>query len=431
MMSKGESICPVALLDPTEAVWLNNLDSSKYLQTYAKLNRLPYGFVICDAKKALDMDFKAVVVSGFALDENKKQAFKEKGIVVLDDTQLDELNKIVNCDIRFSGEGTPHFVRKLIDGEEFVFIANVENESNVRGTVRAYGKEKEIDLPNVEVVYISANCDNIEEYKKGEFVFNIPEEADVEFADENIIPLERFENAQGEAVLKTAKDDTLSFAFESKCGLDSIKLYIPKNTVKADVCFNSTFVKQPDEVKVYDEDYLVYTLKNVREGQNTVEIKKDGTFEWYDRIFIKGDFDAEVTVGDVAEKKAFAVYNISLVIPEKATVVLSERSKKLLVNKSWAEQNQPFYSGWVKYSFKAEFNKALYRLVLPQVRDVVKVHINGKKVGERIKTPYIFEFDAQEGVNEITIDVANSLGNAFECYKEASGILAGGYVEKI
>ncbi len=429
MMSKGESICPIALLDPTEAVWLNTLDSSKYLNTFASLNRLPYGYVICDAKKALEMDFKAVIVSGFKLDEGVIEAFKQKGIAVLNGDELEKLKDIVTCDICFEGEGTPHFVRKNIDGEEFVFVANVENEANVKGTLFAYGRQKQIDLPNGEVIYMSKTYDNIDEFIKGEFVTALPDEAEVLFGDDNIIPLERFEDSDYTAITKAAEDTILFFEFESKKELSDVELYIPKTHMEVQVVFNGE-VEGFKDSKVYDDDYLVARL-NVKKGNNLLEIHKSDSFRSFDRIFIKGDFDVDVKVSGKEEQTAFSVYNLSVVIPEKATVILKERSKKLSISRSWAEQYQPFYSGWTEYSFNIELKKGKYRLTLPSVRDVAKVYINGTLVGERIKTPYVFEFDGIDGKNKITVSVANSLGNAFECYKEDSGILSGGYIEKL
>ena len=89
-------------------------------------------------------------------------------------------------------------------------------------------------------------------------------------------------------------------------------------------------------------------------------------------------------------------------------------------------QPQPFPD-----SFTAEIpENGKYRLVIPKVRDVVKVYINNKLIDKVIKYPYEFEFKGKKGSLSVKIEVANSLGNAMEFYLEESGLLSGGYIEK-
>ena len=429
LMSKGESICPVVLIDPTEAVWRNNFDSAAYLEAFAQLNRLPYGFVIGSWQKALTMDFAVAVVSGFELDDAAATALRDKGVRILYGDELDKIGELVSCDVRFEGVGTPHYVRKMIDGQEFTFVANVENEENVKGILFAYGRTFDIDLINGEVVYVSADFDNVEKHIEGIRVCDIPENVDVKFSDENVIPIERFENSMGEAIVKGEAADSYRFSFTCSEDIKSVKLYVPEYDIS--VRFNGGDIGHYEKENVYDDRYHVFVLE-CSEGVNNLEISKDTPFESFDRIFIKGDFDVELYIGETAQKTAFSVYNISLKIPDIAQVKLLKRRNKLSPSLSWAEQGQPFYSGETEYIFVCSLDEGgRYRLDLKNVRDVASVWVNDACAGKRIKAPYLFEFDGVEGINRFKVRVTNSLANAFECYKEKSGLLERGIIEKI
>lgn len=64
LMAKGESVYPVALIDPTEYVWRGKYRSEEYFAAFAALNRLPYGFTVCDTEKLIGRDygFKVAVI---------------------------------------------------------------------------------------------------------------------------------------------------------------------------------------------------------------------------------------------------------------------------------------------------------------------------------------------------------------------------------
>ena len=61
----------------------------------------------------------------------------------------------------------------------------------------------------------------------------------------------------------------------------------------------------------------------------------------------------------------------------------------------------------------------------------ITLELDGSTVGTVTRPPYSFEFSAGQGVHQLKLRLFNSLGNQMECYAEESGILAGGYIEKI
>jgi hypothetical protein len=62
---------------------------------------------------------------------------------------------------------------------------------------------------------------------------------------------------------------------------------------------------------------------------------------------------------------------------------------------------------------------------------VVTLSLDGCELETRIRRPYRFTFTATAGQHRLMLRVANSLANQMECYAEESGILQGGYLEKI
>ena len=430
MMSKGQSLCPVALLDPTDAVWMNDFEEEKYFSAFAALNRLPYGYAICDAEKILSgqVKFRAAIAAGFQVDDAIKAKFAELGVALLNETELDKLADLISCDVTYTGTGTPHFVRKLIDGEEFCFVANVENAEPVRGKLTAYGKEKEIFLYPGDVVYISASYDNIPAPEKaGTPVAALPDTMEVTFRQPNLLPMEWFAGA----VIKTEDAPALFFPFACADDLAGIKLYIPKTHIVTSVTLDGAALTGCDGM-VYDDAYMVYALPELKSGAHEIAIGKNAPFHDYDRIFLEGEFDLSIGGSTQPHKCVLNLYNIKVSVPETVEVTLSARRNTLSTNKSWALQGQTFYSGEVEYSCTVELPEdGQYRLSMPQVRDVVDLYLDGQHLGRITRPPYSFTFPAVKGLHKLTLRVVNSLGNQMECYAEQSGILQGGIIEKI
>ena len=453
MMNRGKDVFPIVMIDPTDWVWRANFDRKPYFEVFTKLNRLPYGFTICDTDKIIknDYGFKVAIVAGITLDEKTIKALEDKGITVISDKELDKLPQLIDCDVKYIGEGTPHFVRKIIDGEEFTFIANIESESPISGKIYAYGKEKDITLYPGDIRYISKTYDDIPApEKEGVAVYTLDKVLPVEFDKPNLIQMEYFTN--GGQVVSKSSDGDLTFEFDSKDALCELKLYIPfirnivgttilnenaiyeidgnKNIVN-EVIFNGQKVDFIDG-KVFDEEYRVYNLPEVKIGKNVITIKKSEAFEKYNRILLEGDFNAFIETTGKTDITAVSYYNMAVCLPEKAKITLSKRSTALETDKSVALQGQPFYSGATTYKFSVDIlESGNYRLKFPDINDAGFLYINGKFNQKIVKPPYTYNFTLEKGKNEFKLTVYNSIANAMTCYLEPGGILKGGVLEKI
>ena len=355
MLSKGEKVFPVVLVDATEAVWRNNLRTEEHFEAFEKLNRLPYGFTICDTKKMIEgnFGFKAAVVAGFELDKDTEAALKAKGIAIINETELDKLSEIIpECKVSYKGEGTPHFTRRVIDGEEFTFIANIEQTEPISGVITAYGKTESITLWPGDIRYISATYDDIEEaYVPGNTV-QLDTTVNVSFDRTNLVTLDVF-NCDGKIVGKTSDAPTLDFPFTLKDNLCGMTLCVPEEAM-----ISVTSVKL-DGKELYgvkgirfEEDYLLYALGNLAVGEHCITLEKKAPLKYWDHISLEGDFDVDVESVGMGQA-IWGEYNFTLHAPESFKVTLSNRRTALSTMESIAIQGQPFYSGGVTYDFDA------------------------------------------------------------------------------
>lgn len=435
MLSKGERVHPVVLIDPTEAVWRNILRTEEYFEAFEKLNRMPFGFTICDTKHIIEgnFGFKVAVLAGYELKQEELDALNKKGITVISEKELDKIYDIItDCDVSYKGEGTPHFVRRIIDGEEFTFIANIEQTTAIKGEISAYGKTKEITLYPGDIRYISENYDDIEEFLySGNNSVKLSEEAEVSYDRLNVLPIEYW-RAKGETVVKTEDSESLSFEFNVSGKLGNITLCIPYDIkdIITSVTLNDNKLNYVKGIR-FQEDYMLYPLGSLEKGKYIITLFKNAPIDHWHHISIEGDFDVSVN-SEGKSKLAIATYNLSLFAPESAEVTLSERRNKMSMEKSWALQGQPFYSGGVTYKFKATAEKAgEYILYFPNVRDVCDVYVNNKFYNRLIKPPYEEKVFLNEGENEIEVTVYNLHANQMEQYLEPSGITEGCYLEKL
>ncbi|MBE5737843.1 MAG: hypothetical protein E7348_05525 [Clostridiales bacterium] len=435
MLSKGKPVYPIALLDPTEAVWKNNIRFDEYCNTFATLNRLPYGFIITDYEKLYwdtAKDIKIVVVSGFDLELDKIEKLRRKGLIVLQANQVDDICKYLSLPFEYQADGHLMFNRRLIDGEEFVFLSNIENDRPINVKFNGFGKNQEFKLYQGEIKYISKTYQNIEtddkEYIQVDFIDG---QIEVEYDKPNYIQLETFVS-NGKTCVKTGEEKTIDFCFTAKDSLFNLKLYIPENAFDAvsEVLIDGQQVSSKKGL-VFDEEYRVYDIQFLDIGEHKITLKKDKKLQFFDRIFITGEFDVKVLTDNKSFETVIDFYNLSVSIANQTKIILSKRTNSLVVSKSWAKQGQPFYSGKTIYKFNYNFEEAgNYQLDLRKVRDIAQVFVDGKSVGRKIYPPYTFDFYSDKGSKEIKIEVTNSLGNEMECYLEESGILDGIVIKK-
>lgn len=428
---EGELIAPIAVTNITEELWRGTGEPKELFDACEALNRLPYGYVIADVdviKENKDR-FLAVIDTG----AERIGELENTGLEILKVHELDKLTKIIPCDISYSGEGNPHFLRKRMPGgEETLIIANIENEGEICGTLKAGNKVYHIALETGEIAYFRGN---MERYRKpgiiNRKVLNLPKDMEVCWLSENMIPLERFENANGNAVLKTSGENELFFTFSAEDDVSAAKLYLPKTAFGKvhEITVNNKAAQDFESTKMYDEDYVAAGIKLVR-GRNVIKIEKNDLFFEEDRLLLTGDFGVDIKISGEGFMLCGAQYNLNRYIPKDALITLKSRQKILSLNQSWAEQGHPFYSGEVIYKTNIHIAEEMDNALLhfPGLSNGCKVYIDGEFKGSAIFKPYSISLSNISGEHSLEVKVSNTYANAFECYKAKSGIYKGGFI---
>ncbi|MBQ2714204.1 MAG: hypothetical protein IJF76_01045, partial [Clostridia bacterium] len=434
MMAKGKLIAPIALLDPACAVWRNKFNSTEYFRAFSQLNRLPYGFVICDYKKVVSqkLGFKVAVIAGFELSEEEKKGLKDAGITLISGDELDKLKELIPCSVSYVGEGTPYIIRKDIDGEEFTFISNVEGYEPVKGVISAYGRQKDILLYPGDIYYISKNYDDIPDLPRiGTHYVDLPDVMDVTFSAPNNILLERWEK-DGEGMAKTDDCSSYDFVFEStfECPL---VLKVPEISMEkiTKITFNGAVVDKGEFTRIFDENYSAFALQAVA-GKNVLSVEKKEVIHFSERIILEGEFDLDLNAEYDEYKNTISIYNASTFVPKYAKIAINPRRTALSTKCSWALQGQNFYSGLCTYSTTLKIEEdGEYRISLNKVSAILELSVDGEKYAKLFHAPYSYELRLQKGEHKLEFAVINTFGNALEGYAEDSGIMDGVKVEKI
>ena len=433
LSSRSRLVCDIALLDPTDFVWRNTFDSTAYFAAFSALNRLPYGFAVCDEKNLLEksLGIKAVVAAGIDLPARRRKALEERGYAVISGAELDRLPAILDeCPVSYSGEGTPHFMRRRFDdGSEICFIANIESELPIRGVLNVFGREENIQLFPGEIVYAVP-----EETRFGRLccggatLLRIPKEADCGFDRPNVIPMERF-LVGGRTVTKTDPAKRIDFPFFCSGPVAECSVFVPVCdgvNVRA-VALDGEMLKKTEKAFApFTADLCaVYRTGNLTVGAHCLSIEKDGAFGQDAQVLLRGDFDVRIKTDGTKFALVRSQYNLRLYIPENAEITLSPRRTKLKTGLSAAKQGQPFYSGEILYEFTVETVPGRrYRLTVPAARDIMTVRsVVADAVNQTIVIPpYTCKFTAKTDKTAVRLSVLTSCANTLECYAEQSGI---------
>ncbi|MBR5871571.1 MAG: hypothetical protein IKZ09_11110, partial [Clostridia bacterium] len=372
---------------------------------------------------------RVAIEAGIVLSDDERAAIEANGITVIGADALDRIPELLSdCTVRWVGEGTPHFARRIIDGEEFVFIANIEQNDPISGTLYACGREESLLLYPGDIRYVSAQYDNIPALVSvGAPIAHLPKTTPVTYHAPNAVSLEYFE-FDGAAVTKDEDVPALAFPFTVTDTLDGVSVMIPAFCMPVITAVTVDGIPlNPHVTQVFDDEYCALALPQLQPGEHTLVIEKTAPLTADCLLYLSGAFDVSVACEHVFHKTARHTYNLCMFIPASAEVVLSARRGALETDRSWSEQGQPFYSGGITYHVRVCVPAdGRYQLSLGEVRDTVTVSVNGGAAQKCIRQPYAFALDMHAGENTLDITVYNSYANLLEGYAEIGGLLSGG-----
>ncbi|MCF6177255.1 MAG: hypothetical protein L3J71_15975 [Victivallaceae bacterium] len=432
--TQGEPVMPIAVLDTAHAVWLGEDVDEELFTLCETLNRLPYGYIIADetALLAEASRFKAVINPGIKLTDDFCQTMQQQNVTIIDSKELKRLPELLGQDIVFSGTADLHYMRrKLDDGREFCLVANIEHDQTVSGSLQFKFLSRDIELEPGEIAIVGEvnECFRSPAKSASDKIL-LPEEYQVEWEQENIIPLSRWENAAGAVVaLSGVSQEPLCFKWSNSETVEPIYLLVPENLLQQGVAVKLDGLQITGGIatQLWHDAYMRFELIGANIiGEHRIELQcaDNDEIPLFNNLFLTGEFSVEIVSSHDKHKLYRDYYNMKLYLPSTVAITLSKRGQKLKVG-CWTGQGHPFYSGGVTYLCDVEVpqpdSDAI--LVLPKVAATCSVKCNGIELGTTIWAPRQLKLPLIAGTNSLKITVHNSLANMLEDYCATSGII--------
>jgi len=365
----GEYCAEYAVTDPTHKVW-NDSDSEPFFRFCDRLNRRAEGYVI--------------------VPENYAGSIRR----VVD--PLDRIPELPAPEVTFSG-GELAYMRRKLDGEEYLLAANVWDPETMSGTLVYRGKSYEIELEPGEIAIIGGPFESYRKPAARRVKQTFSGEYAVRWGAPNEIPFEK------------------ELTFAAPEGMTA-ELLIPADH-PGKVLLNGTECSGGKTVKVFDDLYRAYAF--TARAVNTVMLENTAHFTV--PALLRGEFDVSLkTFGDYA-KSIYLSYLLEIYEPERKEITLSSRCSALKTDRGWEKQGQIFYSGSAEIELGTVEADPDEQLELPGFRDIAELLIDGVSQGKQSLAPYIFRLPA--GKHDLVLRCWNSMANRMERYAAPSGII--------
>lgn len=158
-VSQGTLTKPVAIFDPTEAVWEDPAAGHELFELCDRLNRMPVNYVIADKAAILAKPdrFKFLLLPGISLEQDLRQLLSDRGYIILDANEADRLPV---PDIRFDGGDVHYMRRELGDGTESLLVANVWSDTALTGTLYWNERTFSLQLEPGEIAVLGGPCES-------------------------------------------------------------------------------------------------------------------------------------------------------------------------------------------------------------------------------------------------------------------------------
>lgn len=454
--AQGKLKVDIALLDATDAIWAGSADSETQLMLCKHLNHAPQGYVIADMKaieKKAD-SLRAVVNPNLPLTQQERDRISQLGLLLIeaeDAFDLAKLDQLIPTGIRWEGNGQLMYMRRTLDnGEEMLVLGNIESDDTLTGKLHWGDKVYDVELTSGELAFLGTDLEQYRKPSKANTMIPLCQPESVVFLQDNIIPLSRWENDQGKSVTLTKPESRIPykqvlhwsddyvpveynepsglnprFRFRSTAPLENVQVLVSKvfyESLPVSFDLDGKTLSVTGSTEVLDDPYLCLACP-FAEGEHTLTLHLPELPKCHDLIFLQGDFDVDVVTSEGIATYGSA-YSLSQYLPDKVEMTLSPRRNSMAVDNSWTEQGQPFYSGVAEYRFAVEIPHALEgELIFPEIRDAIKVWVDDNYIGSAIFPPYQLPVAVDKGAHTLRVQVANTLGNQLDGFKQPSGIL--------
>ncbi|MBR2509361.1 MAG: hypothetical protein IKB71_06405 [Lentisphaeria bacterium] len=369
--AEGEYIAEYAVIDPTPEVW-QDISSTPFFHLCDKLNRRADGYII--------------------VPRNYSGPIKN----IIDPVK--EIPELPAPQVTFSG-GDLAYMRRRLNGEEYLIAANVWNPETVSGTLLFNDKSYNVEFNPGEIAVFGGPFENFREPAEYQIQQTFDGEYPVKWEHENLIPFEK----EIDFTCINAMTLTLSVPAE--------------NTGK--VFFNGLELADAADCFIFHDKYRKFTV-NAVEGSNRIEFEKPCRF--VQCAYLGGEFDVEVETSNDYADVAYTQYLLAMYNPGMKKFTLSPRRTALKLNCGWEKQGHIFYSGSIELNLGSVEINANETLLLPQFKGTAELVIDKKAMKRKSVAPYNFELP--NGRHDIILRLWNTMGNQLERFAVPSGITA-------
>lgn len=398
--SQGELADPVAVLDPTEAVWLGQ--SHCLFDLCDRLNRLPVNYVIADQQSLREQPerFRYLLLPSIDIASGDlAELLNRASCVVLNQEQLSD---VPLPDISFDGGELHYMLRRLDNGTEMLLAANIWSDRTLSGTLRFKGKLFQVELAAGEIAIFNGP---FEQYRKPRHEIprlNLPATMPVTWESDNMIPV----------------PVSRKFEFYNEIHLPNPYVLLPPG---AKLRFDGKAATDGEPVRLFDDEYFRVNLQDGgKAGHHALELYGNSLESWQN-VYLCGDFDAAISTENDFYEAYTEFYNLKIYLPEKFKVTLRKRSSQLHPG-NWSSQGAPFYYGQVTYHISLEHKGGIVRLNLGAVNGTCSLRLNGNEQGSRIWEPFEYDLELEAGINHLEITVNNTMAGLLEYHQCPGGI---------
>ncbi len=367
--AEGEYVAEYALIDPTPEVW-QDVSSTQFFHLCDKLNRRADGYII--------------------VPRNYNGPIRN----IIDTTK--EIPELPSPAVSFSG-GDLAYMRRNLNGVEYLLAANIWNPEKIAGTLNYNGKTYNVEFNPGEIAIFGGPFERYRtpvEYKVSKvFDGSYP----VVWEHENMIPF----------------DKEIDFVCTGKM---TLTISVPAdNTGK--IFFNGTEITDSQNTCIFHDEYKQFTV-NAAAGTNSVKFEIPCQF--VKCAYLGGEFDVEVETSKDYADVAHRQYLLAMYNPTWRKFTLSARRNNLSLECGWEKQGHVFYSGSIELQLGEVEAAADEYLNIAGFKGIAEIIIDGKAAERKAIAPYIFALPA--GKHTVSFRIWNTMGNQLERFAVPSGI---------
>ena len=384
--SAGSYCAAVAVVDPSRDIWRGDgTASAALLAVCDRLNRSAVGYVI------VTPEYLAAHRKEFAL--------------AVDPARWDgelPLETLPGGEVRFSG-GELAFMRRKLDGGEFLIACNLWSDRELTGTLTFAGREYALALAPGEYAVLGGPEERFRAPVPSATVLTLPMRTAVRYAEPQCIPLECPER-------ETA--DGAEFVWRNRASVGPLKLQYPVEFAGSIRC-DGVPPAPGREVAVFHDRYREVVLPEAVSAPGEHRLTVSEAFPLHCPARLVGDVEVALWT-DVPERSVRSTYNLDLRRPRRHRLELRPRRNELLLGVPVGEQGGVFYSGPTEWRWSFTLPEAAAGIDLRGVHGVCRVRVDSGPALTLVAEPYLLSTPLAAGPHELEITLYGSLGALLE-----------------